>query len=439
MRQKFMPERKIQMIELDKIAKSLENCSCGKEHRFFVKAVEIFSGATQKLGEILAREGFPKELAVVADNNTLSACEGILDVLSEAGFEVSLTLFENLRVSDKDAADLVEADLIKKSCKAVLSIGTGSLNDICRWNAAKMELPFAIFATAPSMDGFASGVAPITVNGFKRTYPAKAPEVIVADTRVLAASPDELKAAGLGDLLGKYTAHADWVVSSALTGEYYCPKVAELTLDSVSRAADLAKSGDTSSEEYAGALMEALVISGLAMQLCGNSRPASGAEHHLAHFWEMQYELAGLEPVFHGKKVGVAAGLVADIYRGLATFPDYSEHRLPFNEAEVSKAYGVLWKEAVLENVPDPLDEVPVNAIAEKEELIRKVLMSVPSGDEIRALISASGGAATCEECGISEELKLDAVKFGKYVRRRLTCMKLTDLLNIEGGVEQWL
>ena len=59
--------------------------------------------------------------------------------------------------------------------------------------------------------------------------------------------------------------------------------------------------------------------------------------------------------------------------------------------------------------------------------------------DEIRALISASGGAATCEECGISEELKLDAVKFGKYVRRRLTCMKLTDLLNIEGGVEQWL
>ncbi|MBQ1954708.1 MAG: hypothetical protein II350_03105, partial [Clostridia bacterium] len=150
-------------------------------------------------------------------------------------------------------------------------------------------------------------------------------------------------------------------------------------------------------------------------------------------------ELMGLEPVFHGKKVGVAAGLVADIYRGLATFPDYSERRLPFNEAEVSKAYGVLWKEAVLENVPDPLDEVPVNAIAEKEELIRKVLMSVPSGDEIRALISASGGAATCEECGISEELKLDAVKFGKYVRRRLTCMKLTDLLNIEGGVEQWL
>ena len=427
------------MIDLIEIAKSLENCPCGQEHRFDVKAVEIFSGATEKLGEILVREGFPKELAVVADKNTLSACDGILSVLEKSGLEISLTLFEDLRVSDEAAAERVKEDIVKNSSKAVLSIGTGSLNDICRWNAAKMDLPFAIFATAPSMDGFASGVAPITVNGFKRTYPAKAPDLIAADTRVLAASPAELKAAGLGDLLGKYTAHADWIISSALTGEYYCEKVASLTLDSVSRAASLAMSGQADSEEYAGALMEALVISGLAMQLCGNSRPASGAEHHLAHFWEMQYELAGLPPVFHGKKVGVAAGIVADIYRGLGQYPDYSEHRKPFDEESVSAAYGVLWKEAVQENFPNPLDEVPENALAKNEAFVRKVLSSLPSGDEIRKLISASGGAATCEECGISEELKLAAVKFGKYVRRRLTVMKFTDIISVEGGVEQWL
>lgn len=427
------------MIDLAKIAENLENCPCGKTHRFDIKAVKIFPGATEKLGEILVRAGFPGKLAVVADKNTLSACGGVLNALENSGFEISLTLFEDLRISDEKAAERVRADILANSCEAVLSVGTGSLNDICRWNAAKMDLPFAIFATAPSMDGFASGVAPITVNGFKRTYPAKAPEVIAADTRVLAKSPDELKAAGLGDLLGKYTAHADWVVSSALTGEYYCEKVAALTLESVNRAAELAKQGSKDSEEYAGALMEALVISGLAMQLCGNSRPASGAEHHLAHFWEMQYELAGLPPVFHGKKVGVAAGIVADIYRGLAEYPDYSELRAPFDEESVSRAYGVLWKEAAQENFPNPLDEVPENAIAKNEELVRRVLRSLPSGDEIRSLISAAGGAATCEECGISAKLKLDAVNFGKYVRRRLTCMKLTDLLQIDGGVEQWL
>ena len=101
----------------------------------------------------------------------------------------------------------------------------------------------------------------------------------------------------------------------------------------------------------------------------------------------MQYELAGLPPVFHGKKVGIAAGIVADIYRGLGTYPDYSEHRAEFDEESVSRAYGILWKEAALENFPNPLDEVPENAIAKNEEFVRKILLSLPSGDEIRAPI----------------------------------------------------
>lgn len=427
------------MIDLKSLSRELEGCPCGRPHNFDIRAVEIFPGALSQLGSILEREGFPKKLSVTADKNTLSASEGILEILKERGFEVTLTLFEDLRISDLATAELVGADVESSGCEAMLSVGTGSLNDVCRWNAARLGLPFAIFATAPSMDGFASGVAPITVNGFKRTFPAKAPEVIVGDTDILAKSPAELKAAGLGDLLGKYTAHADWVISAGLTGEYYCEKVASLTMESVERAAELAKSGDTSSPEFAGALMEALVISGLAMQLCGNSRPASGAEHHLAHFWEMQYELMGLPPVFHGKKVGVAAGIVADIYRGLAEEESYAECRRPFDTEAVSAAYGPLWEEAVKENVPDPLDGVPCGAIEKNSETVRAALRSVPSGDEIRALLRACGGADTCEACGISRELMLGAVRFGKYVRRRLTAMKLTDLMLIEGGVEKWL
>ncbi len=427
------------MIDLAALSAGLENCSCGKAHRFDIKAVEISSGATEKLGKILTDLAFPKKLSVTADENTLAASPGVLENLAQWGFEITLTKFTDLRLSDEAAANRVAKDVEKAGCGALLSVGTGSLNDICRWNAAKLGLPFAIFATAPSMDGFASGVAPITVNGFKRTYPAKAPEAIIADTKILAKSPAELKAAGLGDLLGKYTAHADWVISSALTGEYYCEKVASLTMDSVERAAALARGGDTCSEEFSGALMEALVISGLAMQLCGNSRPASGAEHHLAHFWEMQYELRGLPPVFHGKKVGVAAGIVADIYRGMAELPEYAEYRRPFDEAAVSGAYGPLWAEAVKENVPNPLDEVPWGAMEKNADALRAALRSVPAGEEIRALLRACGGADTCEACGISRELELAAVKFGKYVRRRLTAMKLTDLLVIEGGVEKWL
>ncbi len=427
------------MIDLKKLSADLENCPCGRVHSFDIKRIEVYSGATADLGNILREEGFPQKLSVTADKNTLGACPGVLENLKAAGFEIGFTLFEDLRLSDFDSAEKVRLDIEANGSEGVLSIGTGSLNDICRIQAANKGLPFAIFATAPSMDGFASCIAPITVNGFKRSFPAKSPEVIVADTAVLAKSPAELMAAGLGDLLGKYTAHADWVISSALTGEYYCKRVASLTLDAVKKAEELASMGDTRSEAFAGALMEALVISGLAMQLCGNSRPASGAEHHLAHFWEMQYELAGLPPVFHGKKVGVAACIVADIYRGLAEYPDYTEHRRPFDTAAVSAAYGPLWSEAQKENIPNPLDEIGANAMEVSKKLIRDTLLSLPTGAEIGALIKASGGVATCEDCGISEELKYAAVKYGKYVRRRMTVMKLTDLLKIDGGVERWL
>ncbi len=420
------------MIGLEKLAASLENCRCGRKHGFSVKRIEISEGVTRRMGKILSECGFPKKILLVCDRNTLGASEGVLESLAGENFDVGMTVFEDLKLSDMASAEAVGRDVERTESRAILSVGTGSLNDICRWNAAKLRIPFAILATAPSMDGFASGVAPITVNGFKRTFPAVPPDVIAADTEVLRKSPAELKAAGLGDLLGKYTAYADWVVASALTGEYFCENVAALTLGAVERAAELARAGDFDSKEYAAALMEALVISGLAMQLCGCSRPASGAEHHLAHFWEMQYEIRNLPGIYHGKKVGAAAGIVADMYRGLSRLKSVKEKRRALDTETLSGVYGRLWPEVLRENEPDPLDAVPGGAVEKNWGMIRKVLGAVPSGEEIRALLRRAGGAATAEECGIPEELVTQAKKYARYVRRRITVMRLTDMLDTE-------
>ena len=61
-------------------------------------------------------------------------------------------------------------------------------------------------------------------------------------------------------------------------------------------------------------IMEALVLSGIAMGLVGNSRPASGAEHHLAHYWEMDALSKGVEHPLHGNSVGVGTVIIASIY-----------------------------------------------------------------------------------------------------------------------------
>lgn len=49
------------------------------------------------------------------------------------------------------------------------------------------------------------------------------------------------------------------------------------------------------------------------MGLIGVSRPASGAEHMLSHYWEMAVIAAGKNPELHGIKVGIATPIIAEI------------------------------------------------------------------------------------------------------------------------------
>ena len=218
------------MTILDIIADFEKSCACGKKHETAVKDVLIESGAVKRTGEILKRNGFSETLLLVADVNTLRAAEGIVESLS--GFRIEYKVYDFLRVSTMDHVQEVE-NLIKDRDISVLSVGTGSVNDTCRLAAARQQKKLCIFATAPSMDGFASYGAPIVANGFKATYDAKSPDVIIADTRILADAPVELKSAGFGDMIAKYVGLVDWQISALLTGEYYCEKIARLTRDAV--------------------------------------------------------------------------------------------------------------------------------------------------------------------------------------------------------------
>ena len=146
-------------------------CSCGKKHETAVKDVRIASGLVNHVGEILKENGFSKNLLLVADKNTLKAAEGIVESLK--GFSVEYKIYDDLRVATMDDVNSVEA-LIAGRDISVLSVGSGSINDTCRLSSARQDKKLCIFATAPSMDGFASYSAPIVAGGFKSSYPENA-------------------------------------------------------------------------------------------------------------------------------------------------------------------------------------------------------------------------------------------------------------------------
>ena len=165
-------------------------CPCGRTHETTIKDIRIGSGLVNVVGDILKENNFSKNILLVADKDTFSAASGILDSLRD--FNVELKIYDFIRVADMKHVEELER-MIEDRDIAILSVGTGSVNDPCRLACARQNKKLCIFGTAPSMDGFASDSSPIVCNGFKSSYSAKSPEVIIGDTKILAASPNYLK------------------------------------------------------------------------------------------------------------------------------------------------------------------------------------------------------------------------------------------------------
>ncbi len=420
-------------MDLKKILKHLENCPCGRVHTFDTELVEIGHGVTARTGSLLSGAGFGKRLLLVADQNTARAADGVFSSLISEGFEVKKLIYANLTYAR--AEQVAEVETLCTDVDAILSVGTGSLNDICRVAAKTQGKKFCIFATAPSMDGFAADLAPIIQNNFKKSWAGKQPDVILADTEILAKAPAELKAAGFGDMIAKYLGIFDWRVSVLLTGEHYCPAIAELTMNSVRRMISLADQVTGEDEEAAGAIMESLVISGLAMKLADSSRPASGAEHAVSHYWECYKLSRGIWPEFHGKKVGVASLLMSRIYRNVAKRVE-----------KITPTVGSLTREEVYAAfTPQQHEEVErINAfgiaakvepalLAEKWPEIRRLALELlPDDEELLSVMKRAGAATELSEIHIDKELLEKGLRYHPFMKSRLLLTHLFPMMGLD-------
>lgn len=420
-------------MDLKKIVMGLDNCPCGRKHTFDTQVVEIGSGLTSKTGEILSKAGFPSTVLLVADQNTLGVSAGILESLQSKGFTVKQLVYEDMKYARVEQVREVEA--LAEDVEGIISVGTGSLNDICRVAAFERRKKFCIFATAPSMDGFASDTAPIVENNFKSSWQAAQPMVIIADTAILAKAPAVLKSSGFGDMMAKYIGLVDWKVAHLLIDEYYCERVAAITQEATDRIAALAGRITEESEEAAGAVMEALIMTGLAMKLAGCSRPASGAEHVVSHYLECHKVIKGIWPDYHGRKVGVATVYCNRLYRNLAeTFEtihctadqtDWEQvyaHYDPKLHADVKKL-----------NQPTITDLVDPKKLEEKWPEIRRIILdTLPGNQELLDLMKTAGAPTTPEEVNVSAEFMADAMRYHPYMRYRLLITRLLPMMGID-------
>lgn len=354
------------------------SCACGKSHKVDIQAIRVGSGVMQELPGILRDLG-ASHIFLVADNYTYEAAgRQVEQLLDQAGLAYHKRVFqtETPLVPNEYALGSVLAAMTSQD-DMLLAVGSGTLNDVTKYVSARTGIPYVIAATAPSMDGYASTVAPTILDGFKTTLPAVYPAAIVADVDILKDAPMPMLTAGFGDIIGKFTSLADWRLSHQLNGEYYCPEVAGVIEAAVETCAANAQALAQREPQAIQAVTEALILSGLAMGMVGVSRPASGAEHQMAHYWEMDALRRGEEHPLHGNAVGVGTVLAASLY------------------------------EMAVEYLPQGF--------------------AAPDKGQILARLQAAGSCADPKELGIRRELCLESLLHAMELRDRFTVQKLLE------------
>ena len=258
-----------------------------------------------------------KAVCLVCDENTERFAAPVADRLRAEGVRCRVFRFgEAEPVADEAHCAACAAAL--EGADYALAVGAGTLNDICKYVTFLQGKECGVLATAASMDGYSSGVTPLIKKGFKITENAHTVRHVLIDLAILCGAPAVMTGAGAGDILAKYCCLTDWRVSHLLTGEEYNEEAAGLMGVALHKCVDEIESIRARGRAGIDSLLRALLISGYAMVIAGNSRPASGAEHHMSHFLEMDFLRRGKPIPLHGVKVGLGTMVSLRMYHRLA-------------------------------------------------------------------------------------------------------------------------
>jgi len=299
--------------------------------------VRVKPGAIARLGIYARRHGFENIVVLhssdLHDDLMQRLCGGLraekIQVLhrwpvQEASFEQARELFPR----------------IPPRTSAILGFGGGKALDVAKYVAFLTRRPYIAAPTSLSNDGFCSPQSSLTLEGQRKSLPSTMPFGVVLDTEVCLAAPEILWLSGVGDLVSKLTAVTDWKMAFHAVGTRV-DDFAALLSDATVFQFIARPSRDLEGVRLLGT---ALMLNGVAMEVCGSSRPASGSEHLISH----ALDSLGGPPRLHGMQVGVATHLVsllqgqnADLIAGLFEKTGFwrAAEAAPFRRAD--------WLEAV--------------------------------------------------------------------------------------------
>ena len=423
--------------------------------RLDTKAIVIDYDALQK-GLDSLQEYLPAgPWIVAADKNTWPvAGDRLVELLEARGQKViRYDVAHNEQGEDPICNDIMIADfeaaLLATEATAGIAVGAGTINDMVKQGCHNQSRPMACVGTAPSMNGYTSGIAAVLSEGVKTTNPCAAPRVVIADVDVMAEAPYRMISSGLGDLMSKPVSNADWQLSAWLNGSFHSSEAMEIIEAGAAMLEGVAHRLPARDREAVAGLTASLMLSGLAMSVAGSSSPASGGEHLISHFIDMTAIAFDQPHDFHGCQVGVGTLTTAFLYEKLqALDPDSIDidarvdALLPWDQYEASlhERFGVLFEAVVKHARPAyPTPEIlraRLQRLKENWEFLEtRVARTLRTAQSLEEELLSAECPVRFQELGVEPDRAFRSIAHSKDIRNRYTILHLAWEL---GLLEQW-
>lgn len=373
-----------------------------------------------KASELIFDLGFKnKKILFVTDEKIWKNCARFFDT----SFLKKILILKSPKPDEKN---LKKIAIAAKNCDLILALGSGTINDLCKFTSAKTKIPYAIFASAASMNGYLSKNASITISGHKKTLSATLPIAVFCDLKILKLAPLQLTKAGIGDSLCFYSCWFDWYLSHKILGTKFDKKPFEILHKKMEFLVKNFQKFPARDEDFLKILIEILLLSGQGMTISGGSYPASQSEHLIAHAIEMKYPKI-VHKKLHGAMIAVTSLTAAKMQKHLLDNHQFCHPELvsgsihpklqKFFDKKIATECEKEYEQKLLaiQQVKSP------NWSKIKTEL-QKIHFDESHLKEIFTHFKINTSA---KSLGLSNQQYQECVAYAKFIRNRFTCLDL--------------
>jgi len=389
------------------------------EFKIPIQEILIAQNLIDQASNLLANLGLNKKKTIlITDQNIYPIAQRIIEQLS-----CSSLILQSPKADEETVLDIINQ---AQNYDLIIAVGSGVINDLCKVSSFRLQVPYIVFGTAPSMNGYASANASITVNSHKTSIPAHLPTAIYLDLYILKNAPARLIKSGIGDSLCFSTCQFDWLLSHLILGTYYDqtpfdllkPQYQELTTNNL-RIITLA---------------EMLIISGLGMYISKGSYPASQAEHLIAHYIEIQYPKIA-ENSYHGEQIAVTTLSVAEIQEKILAIGKIKIRPTKINERDLQEIFDEELAQHFAKEIKNKFinheltDKINGKLDKDWASIKQQLLQCLIKKDDLLKIYQKFSLPQTANNIQIGNDIYQEAIDNAHLIRNRFTSLDFIKLI----------